>query len=202
MPLIRALLGSGRARAAPAALAFLFLGLGIWQFGSGFYIAAKGEIAQVLLERAWTKTLETGENQKPWSWADTWPVAKLEFPRIGKEAIVLDKVSGQALAFGPGLIPGLPGIGEVGTAVIAAHNDTHFAFLGDLKPGDVIRVATRTGSDFTFQVLAFDIVDIRKPLTLRTVDEPHLVLSTCYPFRSFSSHTPYRYLVTARLNPN
>jgi len=39
---------------------------------------------------------------KPWSWADTWPVARIEVKRLHASAIVLAGSSGQALAFGPG----------------------------------------------------------------------------------------------------
>ena len=56
----------------------------------------------MLLERAFAQTIATGRDSKPWSWADTWPVARIEVKRIGASAIVLAGSSGQALAFGPG----------------------------------------------------------------------------------------------------
>lgn len=200
--MIRALLGSGWAGVVPAALALTFFALGIWFLGGGLYIAAKAEVAQVLLNRAWAKTLETGQDQKPWSWADTWPVAKISFPTLGKETIVLDKTSGQALAFGPGVMPGMVKIGHPGTALIAAHNDTHFAFLEDVKVGQTFEVQTRQGESLLFEVLGFEVVDTRKPLTLESRDNPHLILSTCYPFKSLASQTPYRFLVISRLVSN
>ena len=40
-----------------AAAIFLCLALGSWQLGHGFYIMAKAELAQVLLDRSWAKTL-------------------------------------------------------------------------------------------------------------------------------------------------
>lgn len=200
--MIRALLGSGWARAVPASLALILCGLGIWFLGGGFYIAAKAEVAQILLERAFDKTLATGETQKPWGWADTWPVARLSFPLLGKTIIVLDKTSGQALAFGPGLMPGLSEIGQPGTALIAAHNDTHFAFLEDIKIGQTFEVQTREGETLLFEVLGFEVVDTRMPLTIASRDDPHLILSTCYPFKSLASQTPYRFLVTSRLLSN
>jgi sortase A len=51
-------------------------------------------------------------------------------PRLGVDEIVLSGGSGEAMAFGPSLIPGSGRLGERGTAVFAAHRDTHFAFLG------------------------------------------------------------------------
>ena len=149
--------------------------------------------------REGSSSLETGENQKPWGWADTWPVAKISFPALGKEAIVLDKTSGQALAFGPGLMPGLSEIGQPGTAMIAAHNDTHFAFLEDIKIGQTFEVQTWEGAVLEFEVVALVVIDTRKPLTLEYRDTSHLILSTCFPFKSLASQTPFRFLVTSRL---
>src|SRR5205085_1880281 len=52
--------------------------IGLILFGQGAYIHAKARLAQVLLERAFEKTIATGRETKPWSWADTWPVARIE----------------------------------------------------------------------------------------------------------------------------
>jgi len=197
--LTETLLAQGWARAAKAALALLFLGLGCWQFGSGLYIAAKAEVAQILLERAWVKTLESGAEQKPWGWADTWPVAKITVPGLGESAIVLDKVSGQALAFGPGLMPNRPEPGAPGVAIIAAHKDTHFSFLKRLKAGQELVVETRKAGHLLFRVTGFEVVDTRKGLVIQNSPTPHLILSTCYPFDALISNTPYRYLVYAEL---
>src|SRR5215217_9242655 len=80
-----------RPRLAAAAL----LLAGLLLFGQGLWIQAKAVLAQILLERAFAQTLATGQAVKPWPWADTWPVARLEAPRLGKSAIVLHGSSGQ-----------------------------------------------------------------------------------------------------------
>ena len=103
---------------------------GLILFGQGGYIHAKAMLAQVLLERAFTETIATGRETKPWSWADTWPVARIEVKRIDASTIVLAGSSGQALAFGPGHVERTPDAGERGVAVYSAHRDTHFRFLG------------------------------------------------------------------------
>ncbi len=74
--------------------------------GQGLYIKAKAVFAQVLLERAWSRALAGEAAPKAWPWADTWPVAKLNLPRIEQKAIVLNNASGEAMAFGPGLVAG------------------------------------------------------------------------------------------------
>ena len=103
--------------------------IGLILFGQGAYIHAKALLAQVLLERAFEKTIATGRETKPWSWADTWPVARIEVKRLDASAIVLAGSSGQALAFGPGHVERTPDAGERGVAVYSAHRDTHFPFL-------------------------------------------------------------------------
>ena len=75
---------------------------GVWQLGLGAWIHAKAMLAQSLLETAWSETLRTGKEVKPWPWADTWPVARLTVPRLGIRRIVLAGASGSSLAFGPG----------------------------------------------------------------------------------------------------
>ena len=74
--------------------------IGLILFGDGAYIHAKAWLAQVLLARAFDRSVANGMAVKPWSWADTWPVARIEVKRIGASAIVLEGTSGQALAFG------------------------------------------------------------------------------------------------------
>src|SRR5262245_66693283 len=117
-----------------AAVVALALG-GLILIAQGVYIHAKAMLAQILLERAFAQAISTGAPVKPWSWADTWPVARIVVPRLGKSAIVLAGASGQALAFGPGHVARTPDAGEPGTAIYSGHRDTHFAFLGDVAVG-------------------------------------------------------------------
>src|ERR1700754_2173751 len=125
---------------------------GLVLFGQGVYIHAKALLAQVLLQRAFAETIETGRATKPWSWADTWPVARIEIKRLHASAIVLAGSSGQALAFGPGHVENTPDAGEPGVAVYSAHRDTHFAFLKNVTIGDEIDVTRRDGRAFRYRV--------------------------------------------------
>jgi sortase A len=183
-----------RRPALPAAALLAILGLVLC--GQGLWIHVKALLAQVLLERAFAESLRTGQDVKPWSWADTWPVARIEAPRLGKGAIVLNGGSGQALAFGPGHLARTPKVGEPGTAVFAAHRDTHFAFLADVKVGDELRVTRRDGAALRFRVTGTAVV----PWDASGID-PHangrrLVLSTCWPLDA-KTPGPLRYLVEA-----
>jgi sortase A len=133
---------------------------------------------------------------KPWAWADTWPVARIEVPRLGRSAIVLAGSSGQALAFGPGQVEGTPPAGEPGTAVYAAHRDTHFDFLGDLAAGDEVRVERADGYAVRFRVTGSRIVRYDDPGIDPQAAGRGLVLSTCWPLDG-TGQGPLRYLVEA-----
>jgi sortase A len=140
-------------------LSALFLAGGIWMFGQTAWIEAKAIVAQVLLERAFSHSILLGKPVKAWSWADTVPVARIEVPRLRADAIVLKGASGEALAFGPALLNETALPGAPGTSVIAAHRDTHFAFLKDVVKGDVIKVMRSDGLTFTYRVTGTRIVD-------------------------------------------
>jgi len=185
-------------RRASFVIATVFAVCGIVLCGQGLWIHAKAVLAQILLERAFAQTLATGKAVKPWSWADTWPEARIEVPRLGKSAIVLHGSSGQALAFGPGHVERTPHAGEPGTAVYSAHRDTHFAFLADVVIGDEIRITRQDGAVFRFRITETAIV----PWDASGIDPlapgRRLVLATCWPLDGkFAS--PLRYLVRAAL---
>ncbi|WP_133705268.1 MULTISPECIES: class GN sortase [unclassified Rhizobium] len=170
---------------------------GLTLLSSGLYMKAKAELAQILLKRAFAAELR-GEDAKPWPWADFTTEAEVRAPRIGAEAIVLAGASGQALAFGPGWLTNTPQPGEEGTAVIAAHRDTHFRWLKDVKPGDLIEITLRDGKVLTFRagqgrVARWDQNGIDPAAAGR-----HLALATCWPFGAVT-RGPLRYIVDAEL---
>jgi sortase A len=171
---------------------------GLILFGQGAYIHAKALLAQVLLERAFTATIATGRDSKPWSWADTWPVARIEVKRIGASTIVLAGSSGQALAFGPGHVESTANAGERGVAVYSAHRDTHFRFLKDVKIGDEIDVTRRDGKTFRYRADSQSVVRFDQFAVDALGNGYELVLSTCWPFDAVTGG-PDRYLLHATL---
>jgi sortase A len=180
------------------AIAALLALCGLVLCAQGLWIHAKAVLAQILLERAFAQTLATGQPEKPWSWADTWPEARIEVPRLGKSAIVLHGSSGQALAFGPGHVERTPQAGEPGTAIYSAHRDTHFAFLADLAIGDEIRVTRQDGAVFRFRVTETAVVRWDASGIDPHAPGRRLVLATCWPLDGkFAS--PLRYLVEAEM---
>src|SRR6476646_10476346 len=136
----------------------LLAAAGLMLFGQGAYILSKALLAQLLLERAFDAAIVTGHTMKPWSWADTWPVARIEVKRIGASAIVLAGSSGQALAFGPGHVEQTAAAGERRVAVYAAHRDTHFRFPKDIAISDEMEVTRSDGRHFRYRADSSAIV--------------------------------------------
>lgn len=178
--------------------AALMIGAGLVLTGQATYMTLKALLAQVLLDRAFTETLARGGDVKPWPWADTSPVARIEVPRIGASAVVLSGDSGQALAFGPGHLQSTPEPGESGTTVFAAHRDTHFVFLGAVRPGDTIVVTRRDRSVHRFRVTRVHVVRWDQSGIDPAAPGQNLVLATCWPLDARAAG-PMRLLVHAEL---
>lgn len=171
--------------------------MAVWQIGIGLYIPAKALLAQVLLHEAWRQTLAGAIQAKPWPWADTWPVARLQAPQYDVDLMVLAGATGASLAFGPGHLHGTPAPGATGNSVIGGHRDTSLNFLHRVRNGDRLIVETPDGRRLTYRVTGSAIVDARQPWSGPDVPYPMLTLVTCYPFDAIVPGGPLRYLVFA-----
>ena len=176
-------------------LALTFAGLGL--FGNGLYIGGKAILAQVLMERAWSKTATSGDVQLPWSWMDAYPAAKLSLEGEKASHIVLNTDSGQALAFGPAIVRGTE---NTDMLAIAAHKNTHFQNLKTLVVGKTIKLERPKGEVLTYKVTHSQILDSRIEGLAIEADAKtpsRLALVTCYPFNAVSFNGPLRYVVYA-----
>ena len=171
---------------------------GLLFFGHGAYLVAKAQLAQILLERAWARTIHGERDVKPWRWADTWPVARIEFPRQRRSYIVLAGASGRTMAFGPGHVDGTASPDVAGNCVISAHRDSQFAVLRDVAVGDPIVVQTRDGREIRYRIVAHQVVDKYDLSPLEPSRGRILTLITCYPFDAIRPGGPLRYVVIAR----
>lgn len=178
--------------------AVLLLATGLWSVGGAAWIQAKALLAQALIEQAWSGNLARGEPvQRPWSWADTTPIARLAFVRQRQSMIVLAGDSGAVLAFGPGHRDGsaLPGGG--GNSVISAHRDSHFAVLEKVAIGDLVEVESIDGKTGSYRVDNVDIVDKHDLTVTEQRGRDQLTLVTCWPFNAITPGGPERYVVSA-----
>ncbi|MGB0134559.1 class GN sortase [Dokdonella sp.] len=160
------------------------------------YMEAKAGLAQLLLQRAWQQGLENGSAIKPWPWADTAPIARLQVARLGISEIILRGDSGRTLAFGPGWAESSSVPGKPGLSVISAHRDTHFSFLRDLVAGDQIDIQSDQANR-RYEVASLRVVDAREGEVELVPDSDALILVTCFPFDTFEVGGPLRFVVTA-----
>lgn len=171
---------------------------GLSFIASGVWIKAKAELAQILLDRSFEQTIAEGKPVKPWSWADMTPLARITAKRLDQSTIVLSGTSGQSLAFGPGHMSNTPLPGEQGTAVLAAHRDTHFSWIKHLRPGDNIQITGSTGEIKNFTMRRAWIAPYDQSGINANSNEHLLALTTCYPFNS-NEQGKERYIVEAVL---
>ena len=86
--------------------------------------------------------------------------------------------------------------GQVGNVGIAAHRDTFFRNLRDVRKGDELRFVTPEGT-FSYEVESLKIVKPKNVEVLDPTPEPVITLVTCYPFNYVGS-APNRFIVRAR----
>lgn len=176
-------------------LVLLLVGTGLWMKGS--YIYLKAELGQYLINRAWQQSLVTGKEYKPWFWADTWPLARMEVPSQGIRQVVLAGDSGQALAFGPGHTSVSAQPGADGVVVISGHRDTHFRFLQYLELNDTIILQNWERQRTVYRVSSMQVVD-KDALIATNNNVRNLMLVTCWPFDSSGPNSQHRFIVHAQ----
>ncbi|EKD37662.1 MAG: hypothetical protein ACD_75C01047G0001, partial [uncultured bacterium] len=99
------------------------------------------------------------------------------------------------LAFGPGHLPRSSPPGNEGHCILAGHRDTSFAFLRDLRAGDLLVLQGKSG-ERTYRVQT-TVVAKAEELYLDGEAAGLLTLITCFPFAAVTPGTPLRYVVTA-----
>jgi len=124
------------------------------------------------------------------------PLGRLDVPRLKLSAVVEEGVGEDVLAVSIGHVPGTALPGSAGNAAFAAHRDTFFRPLKDLRLHDEINYTTAKGT-YRYRVAGWKIVDPSRVDVLQPDGKPRLTLITCYPFY-FVGHAPKRFVVEAR----
>ncbi len=159
------------------------------------WVPVKAEVAQVLLHQAWQRSLLSGEAERPWPWADHYPIGKLSAPQHTVDQIVLAGDSGSVLAFAPGenmQARALPNAARV----ISGHRDTHFRFLERVALGDRFQLEDSAGA-IAYRVTDRRVVDANQVAIHPELHPGQLLLVTCYPFDALTTGGSLRYVVTA-----
>jgi len=161
--------------------------------GHAGWVAAKGAVGEVLIDRALAATLADGEARPPWSWADMHPIARLTVPRLRLGRPILSNATGPAMAFGIGHVDGTALPGGPGNCVLAGHRDSWAAFLSDLRVGDEL-VVEIPGGRCVYRVTTTAVTRLDDGGVLRNEGDDRLTLVTCWPFRGWV-RSPWRYVV-------
>lgn len=176
---------------------FLMLLLGTASLADAMWIYGKAQLAQLLIEDAWHKTLVNQSAVKPWAWADTWPAGRLQVPQHNIDLFVLNGLQGNALAFGPGYIQSSSPLSSKKVSIIAGHRDTHFKFMQRLQIGDRLIFTNTEGLLSYYRITDLSVVDSSQQELEVYIGQEKLILVTCYPFNTIDIGGPLRYVATA-----
>jgi sortase A len=126
------------------------------------------------------------------------PIAKLEINRLGISGFVEEGLDAPTLARAIGHSPSSAKPGDSGNIVLAAHRDTFFSGLKDVKLDDTIEMQSPSGATHIYKVSQILIVDAKDSQALQSLaDQDMLTLVTCYPFH-FIGSAPQRLIVQAQ----
>ena len=123
-------------------------------------------------------------------------IGRLEIPRIRLSVIVLEGSDSRILRDGAGHLQGTALPGMMGNVGIAAHRDTFFRPLRDVRGSDIVLLTTSRGV-FQYRVEGIEIVDPNDVRVLQKTKDAELTLVTCYPFY-YIGPAPKRFIVRAR----
>jgi sortase A len=171
----------------------LFLVIGIVCLGLyGFYIV-QARIEQSMLEDELylPRTPRTSPIIEKYRLQEGDLFGRLEVPRLSMSVMVMEGVGTNILRLGAGHIPGTP-------LAFAAHRDTFFRPLKDIKVDDTIRLTTPDGVK-EYRVTSTKIVPPTDTSALDETSDKMLVLVTCYPFY-YIGPAPKRFIVEAVKN--
>ena len=197
-PLRRVLIWSQRALFASAILLLGYSGF-VWLDAWLFQRRANADLDRLLRDRQAASRVAKREPvaaPKAVPAATGSLVGRIEIPGQQLSVVVLEGVDGTTLRRAVGHIPGTALPGEAGNVGLAAHRDTFFRPLKDVKVEDEIQVSTPAGV-FKYQVVSIKIVDPKNVGVLAPSRENVLTLVTCYPFY-FVGPAPKRWIVKAR----
>lgn len=164
-----------------------------------------------------SKELKATDNSQPSaSPAPIRPVqgevlGRLEIARLHLSAMVREGVDDKILRVAVGHVPATALAGQIGNFAIAAHRDTLFRALKDIRNDDLITFQLPDGDTYQYRVAATQIVRPSDVTVLRSdgggliMDDSSararpklLTMITCYPF-SYVGSAPKRFVVEAKL---
>lgn len=124
-------------------------------------------------------------------------LGRIEIDRLKLSAMVREGVDAETLSTSVGHVPSTALPGHSGNFALAAHRDTLFRALKDIKADDLVTFQTQDET-FTYKVRHTRIVQPTDVSVLQSDGHEALTLITCYPFYYVGS-APQRFIVQASL---
>jgi sortase A len=124
-------------------------------------------------------------------------LGRVEIDRLKLSSMVREGVDAQTLKNSVGHVPSTALPGHLGNFAIAAHRDTLFRALKDIRQDDVIKFQSENQT-YIYKVQSTRIVNPTDIAVLRPGAHESLTLITCYPFY-FVGSAPKRFIVRADL---
>jgi len=122
-------------------------------------------------------------------------LGKLEIPRLRLSVMMMEGVAENTLRLGGGHIPGTAFPGAPGNSGFAAHRDTFFRQLRNVRKDDLIQFTTRSHTLY-YRVASTAVVDPTDTRVLRPTSSETITLVTCFPFY-YIGPAPKRFVVHA-----
>jgi len=122
-------------------------------------------------------------------------IGSIEIARLGLSVIVMEGTDRATLRRAAGHIAGTALPGQPGNVGIAAHRDTFFRPLRNVRRNDIITLTTLRG-EYRYRVVSTTIVPPSDVGVLNPSASEVLTLVTCYPFY-FIGSAPSRFIVRA-----
>ena len=148
----------------------------------------KAIIGQHYLEVAWKESLKNNKVSKPWKSADFYMIGELKVPKLKVSRVILNSVSGEAMAWSIGRVTNLGNAIEKQPIILAGHRDSHMQFMSELNVGDKIELMMSDGLLKTYIISGTEVSD--KPevaLSTASLGRESLILTTCWPFKAMKS---------------
>jgi len=171
---------------------YVFLWVGLIALSYVGYVLADAQIYQAY--QSWR--LEHSTKRDLRALPSGLVIGKVEIPRIGLSAVVVQGDSQGILSRAVGHIPGTALPGQSGNMVIAGHRDSFFRSLRKVHPGDRI-ILESAAAFYDYQVESTSVVAPTDLSVIQDSGQRQLTLITCYPF-SWIGSAPNRFIVHAR----
>ena len=173
--------------------------LGLFGIAKASLMPIKAIIGQHYLEVAWKDSLKSNKLSKPWKSADFYMVGELIVPKLKISRVILNSVSGEALAWSIGRVNNVGSSSSRGPIILAGHRDSHMQFMSKLNIGDKIELMMTDGVLKTYEISQLEVTNKPElkilPISLKN---DSLILTTCWPFKSTKPGSQ-RYILHAKV---